>query len=143
MNAKQLKIAVDFDGTIVDHCYPAIGGEKLFAFETLKALQRQGHILILWTFRSGSELSEAVEYCKAQGIVFYAVNKSYPDEIMDENISRKIDADLYIDDRNFGGFPGWSSIWEQLNSEAYGDHIAFERFKEKSLFERIKRIFRP
>ena len=46
-------IAVDFDGTIVEHRFPAIGKERLFAFETLKALQRNGHLLILWTFRSG------------------------------------------------------------------------------------------
>ena len=34
-----MKIAVDFDGTIVDHRYPEIGEEMLFAFDTLKALQ--------------------------------------------------------------------------------------------------------
>jgi hydroxymethylpyrimidine pyrophosphatase-like HAD family hydrolase len=46
-------IAVDFDGTIVEHEYPAIGKEMLFAFDTLKALQKKGHRLILWTFRTG------------------------------------------------------------------------------------------
>ena len=56
-----LKIAVDFDGTIVEHRYPEIGKEILFAFDTLKALQKQGHQLILWTYRSGKELHEAVE----------------------------------------------------------------------------------
>ena len=30
-------LAVDFDGTIVEHRFPAIGKERLFAFETLKA----------------------------------------------------------------------------------------------------------
>ena len=33
-----MKIAVDFDGTIVEHKYPAIGREMIFAFDTLKAL---------------------------------------------------------------------------------------------------------
>ena len=46
-----LRIAVDFDGTIVEHQYPAIGKELLFAFETLRQLQKQGHQLILWTYR--------------------------------------------------------------------------------------------
>jgi hypothetical protein len=141
MIRKQLKIAVDFDGTIVEHRYPAIGEEILFAFETLKALQRQGHLLVLWTFRCGPELDQAVEYCKENGVVFYAVNKSYPDEIMDDTISRKIDADLYIDDRNFGGFPGWSSIWENMSGDSYNDNIAFEKFKEKSLLQKIKDLF--
>jgi hypothetical protein len=110
-----MKIAVDFDGTIVEHKYPAIGEELLFAFDTLKALQKNGHILILWTYRAGKELDEAVDYCRQNGLTFYAVNKSYPEEIFDSTISRKIDADMFIDDRNVGGFPGWSRIWQLLN----------------------------
>lgn len=113
-----MKIAIDFDGTIVEHKYPEIGEEMLFAFDTLKALQKKGHQLILWTYRAGKELDEAVEYCKQNGVVFYAVNKSYPEEVFDASISRKIDCDMFIDDRNFGGFPGWSKIWQQLNPES-------------------------
>ena len=63
-------IAVDFDGTIVEHAYPKIGNEMLFAFATLKALQMKGHKLILWTFRDGQTLTEAVEYCKKNGVEF-------------------------------------------------------------------------
>jgi hypothetical protein len=114
-NFAGIKIAVDFDGTIVDHEYPAIGKEKLFAFLTLKELEKMGARLILWTFRTGKELDEAVEYCRKNGIEFYAVNKNYPEEIYDETVSRKIDADIYIDDKNIGGFPGWSEIWQMLN----------------------------
>ena len=111
-----LKIAVDFDGTIVEHKYPEIGKELLFAFDTLKALQKQRHLLILWTYRSGQELVEAVEYCRENGIEFYAVNKSYPEEEFDESYaSRKIEADLFIDDRNVGGFPGWGEIYQMIN----------------------------
>lgn len=118
-----LRIAVDFDGTIVEHSYPAIGKEKLFAFDTLKAMQKKGFRLILWTFRHGKELEEAVDYCRQNGIEFYAVNKSYPEEEFNNAMSRKIDADIFIDDRNFGGFPGWSEIWLQLNP----DKIDFEK----------------
>ena len=107
-----IKIAVDFDGTIVEHQYPEIGKEKLFAFRTLKELEKKGARLILWTFRTGKELDEAVEFCRKNGIEFYAVNKNYPEEIQDDTISRKIDADIYIDDKNIGGFPGWSEIWQ-------------------------------
>jgi hypothetical protein len=110
-----IKIAVDFDGTIVEHEYPEIGKEKLFAFLTLKELNRKGARLILWTFRTGKELEDAVEFCKKNGVEFYAVNKSYPEEIMNESVSRKIDADIYIDDKNIGGFPGWSEVWQMLN----------------------------
>ena len=109
-----IKIAVDFDGTVVEHDYPAIGKEKLFAFQTLKELEKRGARLILWTFRTGKELDEAVEYCRKNGIEFYAVNKNYPEEIIDETVSRKIDADIYIDDKNIGGFAGWSDVWQKL-----------------------------
>ena len=110
-----IKIAVDFDGTIVEHEYPAIGKEMLFAFLTLKELNKKGARLILWTFRSGKELDEAVEFCRKNGVEFYAVNKNYPEEIMNDTVSRKIDADIFIDDRNLGGFPGWSEVWQMLN----------------------------
>jgi hypothetical protein len=110
-----IKIAVDFDGTIVDHEYPEIGKEKLFAFLTLKELNKKGARLILWTFRTGKELDDAVEFCRKNGVEFYAVNKNYPEEIMNETVGRKIDADIYIDDKNIGGFPGWSEVWQMLN----------------------------
>ena len=113
-----LRIAVDFDGTIVEHDYPRIGKEKLFAFYTLRELQKKGFILILWTYRWGKELEEAVEYCRKNGVEFYAVNKNYPEEAFDESgMSRKIDADIYIDDKNVGGFPGWSEIWKVIDPE--------------------------
>jgi len=107
-------IAVDFDGTIVEHRYPAIGRELPFAIETIKKLQQKQHQIILWTFRAGKPLDEAVNYCKKRGIEFYAVNNSYPEEEYDESISRKINADLYIDDRNVGGFPGWGEIYHMI-----------------------------
>jgi len=110
-----MTIAIDFDGTIVEHEYPKIGKSLPFVFETLKALQKAGHLLILWTYRSGKELEEAVEFCQKKGIEFYAINKNYPEEIYEENkISRKILADIYIDDRNFGGFAGWGVIGQNI-----------------------------
>ncbi|MDK2979338.1 MAG: hypothetical protein PWP52_2052 [Bacteroidales bacterium] len=138
-----MKIAVDFDGTIVDHEYPEIGKPKLFAFETLKALQDKGVSLILWTFRAGKELEEAVEFCKKNGVEFYAVNKNYPEEIFDDSISRKIDADIYIDDRNLGGFPGWSAAWQMLNPELFDDDINKQVEKipvsKRSFWQKLKR----
>lgn len=111
---KLLTIAVDFDGTLVENRYPEIGKPILFAFETLRKLQQEGHQLILWTYRSGVKLEEAVEFCAKQGIEFYAVNKSYPEEEYEECISRKILADLFIDDRNINGLPQWGEIYHQL-----------------------------
>jgi len=139
-----MKIAVDFDGTIVEHRYPKIGKEMLFAFDTLKALQKQGHQLILWTFRAGKELEEAVDYCRKNGIEFYAVNSSYPEEKFDkEAISRKIQADIFIDDRNVGGFPGWGRIYQMINPQenpSIGEEMNVVR-SGRSWFSRIFRLF--
>jgi hydroxymethylpyrimidine pyrophosphatase-like HAD family hydrolase len=117
LSEESLSIAVDFDGTIVEHRYPEIGEEMLFAFDTLKALKKKGHKLILWTYRSGPRLQEAVDFCREHGVEFYAVNASYPEEKMSPEISRKIDADIFIDDRNVGGFPGWGAIYQMLHPE--------------------------
>lgn len=127
MNDLNLRIAVDFDGTIVTHKYPDIGEVKLFAFETLKALQERGCRLILWTFRTGKELEDAVKFCREKGVEFYAVNRNYPEEEWDESVGRKIDADIYIDDKNLGGFPGWPEVWRII----IGDEMDIQEQKVK------------
>ncbi|MGQ8338416.1 BT0820 family HAD-type phosphatase [Sunxiuqinia sp. A32] len=107
-------IAVDFDGTIVEHRYPKIGKEIPFALMTLRKLQEEGHRLILWTYRSGKELEDAIQFCESGGVEFYAVNRNYPEEEFDGSVSRKILADLYIDDRNFGGLPDWGVMYREI-----------------------------
>jgi len=114
---ERLILAIDFDGTIVEDAYPNIGKAKLFAFETLKRLQTDGHRLILWTYRDGKKLDEAVAFCKENGIEFYAVNKSFPEEQSDTKKSPKIHADYFIDDRNIGGFIGWGKVYQLLTNE--------------------------
>ena len=117
-----MTIAVDFDGTIVEHRYPAIGPEKPFAIDTLKYLCAQRHKLILWTVREGELLDEAVAYCRHRGLEFYAVNKNYPEEKpTHEGYSRKLQADLFIDDRNLGGLPDWGEIYRMLSGEEKKD----------------------
>lgn len=112
---KTLTLAIDFDGTIVEDAYPKIGKPNPFAFETLKKLQQDGHRLILWTYRYGKTLLEAVDFCKKNGLEFYAINCSFPNEEYDSKKSRKINADLFIDDRNIGGFYGWGEIYQLLS----------------------------
>ena len=109
-------IAVDFDGTIVEHRYPAIGAEQPFAIETLKKLAEERHKLILWSVREGKLLDEAVEYCRKRGLEFYAVNSNYPEETRKhDTYSRKLQADLFIDDRNLGGLPDWGTIYRMVH----------------------------
>ena len=110
-------IAVDFDGTIVEHKYPAIGRELPFAIETLRKLQSDRHKLILWTVREGGLLEEALSFCRERGLEFYAVNRDYPEEERDRNnhFSRKLKADYFIDDRNIGGLPDWGQIYQIIS----------------------------
>lgn len=111
------KIAVDFDGTIVENQYPSIGRERPFALRTLRALQEKGFLLILWTCRAGADLDAAVEFCRRGGVEFYAVNENYDGELSDGDSPRKVDADIYIDDRNYGGLPSWGEIYQTLTGD--------------------------
>lgn len=142
----EMIIAVDFDGTIVEHRYPAIGKEIPFAFETLRMLLKDGHDLILWTYRDGELLKEAVDYCEANGVTFYAINNSYPGEKYELNVSRKIHADLFIDDRSIGGLPGWGEIYHMINPNPLDPHQVdyknrWTKSQERGLSNWLKRLF--
>jgi len=147
INPDAKTIAVDFDGTIVEHAYPKIGEEMLFAFATLKELQKRGHRLILWTYREGEMLEAAVKYCEENGFKFYAVNESYPGERNTPKYSRKLECDLFIDDRNLGGFQGWDKVWQMLHPEGgeYAHrlqnelaHFNYKKSSRPSLFDRLR-----
>lgn len=131
------KLAIDFDGTIVEDAYPNIGKVKIFAFETLKKLQSEGYRLILWTYRSGKTLDDAVEFCRKNGVEFYAVNSSFEGEVFNgDEQSRKIDADLFIDDRNLGGFPGWGEVYKIITEKIEfrvdnGEVLAYSKLKKE------------
>lgn len=93
--------AIDFDNTLATTRFPEIIGpnKKMVAFT--KAVQAQGHKIILWTSRAGADLENAVEWCRLQGLVFDAVNEPLPEQIKRwGNDTRKIYADYYIDDKN-------------------------------------------
>lgn len=111
-----MKIAVDFDGTIVEHKYPEIGEEIPFATEAIKMLIRDRHQVVLWTVREGKLLDEAVQWCRERGIEFYAINRDFPEEnIADKGYSRKLKVELFIDDRNIGGLPDWGDIYRMIS----------------------------
>lgn len=112
-------IAVDFDGTIVEHAYPKIGKPISFAIETLKALQKDGHTLLMWSVRDGELLQEAINYVESKGVKFYAYNKNYPEEDV-TRAPRKLNADIFIDDRNVMGLPDWATIYEAVKAAEKG-----------------------
>jgi hypothetical protein len=115
---------IDFDGTIVQHRFPDIGEPMPGAFEVMKELKEAGWVLVLWTCReddghkiSRQFLKDAVDFCEEHGIEFDGVNETPVEfEFRQEEgcLRRKAYGDVYIDDRNLGGFPGWPEVRKQL-----------------------------
>ena len=130
-----MNIAVDFDGTIVEHRFPYIGREIPFAFATLRKLQEEGHQIILWTAREGRFLQDAIEFCQEHGFTFYAINSNYSVEDQKQLEfsvpGRKLrNIDIYIDDRNLGGLPDWGVIYEIIHN-----NLTYEDFFRKQYQE--------
>lgn len=94
-----MKIAIDFDGTIVKHKYPEVG-EDIGAFPWMKKFQEAGADLILYTMRDSEELLDAINFCKDNDIEFWAVNDNPNQETWTQ--SRKIYANAYVDDNAIG-----------------------------------------
>lgn len=144
-------IAVDFDGTIVEHAYPKLGAPIPFAIDTLLKLQKDGHTLILWTVREGALLQEAIDYCEKKGLVFFAANKNYPEEDI-AKAARKLTAELFIDDRNLGGLADWGVIYNAVKAAQRGE-FSFEQImmsagesqqrkrRKKNFFIRLGEMF--
>ena len=87
-------IAVDFDGTLCYSNWPELGEPNRPLIEYLRAQQKSGNKLILWTCRAGEALEKAVSWCKDQNLTFDAVNDNLPDVIeMYGNNSRNITCD--------------------------------------------------
>lgn len=116
-------ISVDFDGTVVEHRYPTIGEELPHATETLRKLMADGHKLVLWTVREGKLLDEAVEWCRERGVEFAAINETLRGDSNERsNNTRKIDADIYIDDCNIGGRFEWDQVYQMIH-----DHCSYHQ----------------
>lgn len=99
MASRGVTIAVDFDGTCVEHEYPHMGAAAEGAAEVLRELAANGCKLILYTMRSGVLLEKAVQWFKERNIPLYGINEN-PDQNWSD--SRKVYANLYIDDSALG-----------------------------------------
>jgi len=96
-------MAIDFDGTLCENRYPEIGEPNADLINCLLKLQNDiSARLILWTCRSGELLDAAIAWCAEQGLIFNAVNQNLPDVIEEfGSDTRKIFANIYLDDRNY------------------------------------------
>lgn len=120
-------IAVDFDGTIVDHDFPKIGKPVPNAIKWLRRLNNCGAKIILYTMRSDSSLfptalTDAKKYLHENGIPLYSVNEN-PSQA-EWTTSPKVHADVYVDDLAIGcplvhprGFKRACVDWDEIGPE--------------------------
>lgn len=120
-------IAVDFDGILCENAFPEIGKPRYKVISAIRQLIDLGHEVVLWTVRNGKELTAAVDWCKDYGLHFCAVNepapsnaKEYKDKYPTQ--SRKIYADIYIDDHNIE-YAMSGSIIEDVNIEIVANYL--------------------
>lgn len=114
-------IAIDFDGTIVEDRYPDIGELKPDAKEVINRLSERHHIII-WTCRRGEAIRAMYRFLDAAGVTFHAVNIPHPKNVEKHmGDTRKVFADVYIDDHNIGGLPSWTEI-EKIISDKEARH---------------------
>ena len=101
--------AIDFDGTIVEEKFPAIGELKPEAADFIKHIQQNGDKWILYTMREDKYLEDAVAFLIANDLFPDAINDNLP-ELKEQfgNNPRKVFANVYIDDHNAGGL-----LWSQ------------------------------
>lgn len=93
-------IAVDFDGTCVEHDYPEVGMDVEGAVDVLRALNAKGHRIILYTMRSGSKLEAAIKWFKQRKINLWSVNSNPEQKEWTDSV--KVYANYYIDDSALG-----------------------------------------
>jgi hypothetical protein len=123
-------IAIDFDGIIArDERWPEIGSMLPGARETIDKLREAGNFVIINTCRSNGDLIAAVDWMRQNDIGFDLINDNHPDLVKKHaNNSRKIFADIYIDNSNLGGFPGWNSfevrsLYEKNLKKCSGEYL--------------------
>ena len=108
-------IAVDFDGTLHDAEYPNIGEPVKDAVEVMRRIHDDGHTIIIWSCRAGRYYDDMVEWLDGIGIPFDYINEHDRTVLNTYGVdTRKVYADVYIDDHNIGGIPSWKSIYRKI-----------------------------
>ena len=95
---RKKRICVDFDGTIVEHKFPAIGPVRKDVLKVLQNWRDKGAHIIISSARSAKmfggkdseKFKEMVAFIKKEGI---------PHDEIDDGTIGKVVADLYLDDR--------------------------------------------
>jgi len=97
---KRLVLGIDFDGTIVEEAFPEIGAIKPKTVQLMKDAIKNGHLVIIWTARSGLALKKAKWFLDLNDIPYHYINENPEDPYaLRGEQGRKIFCDFYLDDR--------------------------------------------
>lgn len=115
---KEVIVAIDFDGTIARENWPHIGDPIPGAFDAIAELSDARHCLILNTCREDKKLAEAKNWLHKNNVLRHFSEFNENDATLSRffaNDSRKIGADVYIDDKGIGcpkksGIVDWKEI---------------------------------
>lgn len=127
---KSLLIAVDFDDTIAQNtCYPEVGPPVKGAIEGLNELVKAGHRIQIWTCRHSLALDNAKNWLDLHGVPHERINENCPVLIEQWGETRKMSADVYIDDKNLGGLPIWGDIPNAVQRQVAQIEVGEQRVK--------------
>ena len=125
-----MRIYLDFDGTVVEHYFPAIGAANPSALRIISLLQAKGHRITLNTYRADiavETVHEALNYINSSELIQEPISEFLPRKLdpkpfdMEASIASK---QLYIDDisegtpmrRNIVLEHGMMVDWERLEA---------------------------
>jgi len=99
-------VCIDFDGTIVDHCFPEIGPMKDGVREALNKLHETHDIIICSSRNRFGEnyVNEMEDFLIENDLPYDEIDRGYG----------KPHADAYIDDRGIR-FTNWKEVLEQFS----------------------------
>jgi len=105
-------VAIDLDGTLTKKDnFPSNDYEfNHTAIKWVKKIQSLGVITILWTCGNGIILDKKIKELEIYGLFFNYIN----DYKNIRGTSRKINADIYIDDRANDGIIRWKKIYNKI-----------------------------
>lgn len=102
-------VAIDFDKTIADNTWPELGVPFEGVRQALLELVKNDCYIIIWTCRTTR--NEIATWMVENRLPYHAINEQHPHlNKCYGNDTRKIAADIYIDDKNLGGLPSWDVI---------------------------------
>ena len=112
-------ISIDYDDTIVYQDFPNSGTIKPNAKEVINRLYDEGHHILIWTCRAFDKVKTAKNYLIECGVRFHLINENLPSNIEQYGgDTRKMSADIYIDDRQLGGIPDdWLEIEKMIRKD--------------------------